>query len=212
MLLHQLRFQSIESLRLLWYFVSMYPESYLTSEEIRLVPKEPVRGGAAKIVYKVIYENEYYAAKIYRTNYYDGTNDPIDRQACAESEFQAYSLLLSSTLKPYIPLAVKLLKDQGKAIGLLVEWRDGEPLRSLLREIYLPNDLFDLLEQQLLSLPQNLCPDADIFNEYNLCYHQTTSLWLAECRLETDSEAISLFPERVKKTIAGLKQDYGRKS
>lgn len=121
--------------------------------------------------------------KIFRlVNIADCDEKPINRSRRATEEFACYLAYRQSAIAPYVPLPVDLIREQGKSIGLLVEWKDGDKLNDCNGQLYLPPETIDALKQNLLSLPKNLWLAPDCMDDYNICLGPQ-DLWFAELRI-----------------------------
>lgn len=185
------------------------PATYFISMGLSLTDKPPINIGAEKVVYQVCNKDGVYAAKMYRRAS-KVNNEPIDRNATAKTEFDGYQRLSNSPVKPYIPTACRLLyESDGKACGLLVEWRNGSELSEYYDWNFIPPALLLRLKKALLTLPSECYLQRDMLNEYNLCWDGKGELWFAEVRLE-NYPTFQAWKDHVEKQIAYLIEYYSR--
>lgn len=186
----------------------MPEQEFLKDTPFWLVQDKPSNtDGTDKIVYKVTDGKQFFAAKIFRrVNTADCDEQPINRSRRATEELACYRAYKQSTLTPYVPLPVDLIREQGKVTGLLVEWKEGDELNDYNGQLLLPPETIDTLEQNLLLLPKNLWLAPDCMDDYNICLGPK-GLWFAElmiCQYASQKE----YQETVHQWMDILRAEY----
>ena len=137
--------------------------------------------GQEKKVIRVTRNGIALALKVYLKKHYD-TQKAINRTFEATSEFNLYQIAAADqVLSPYIPEPFDLEYEEGQPVGLLVEWKEGEPLAYNL-DMQIPRQALLDLKQALLSAPPELWLLDDCFMDYNICW-DGQRIWLAELKL-----------------------------
>ncbi|MFC1790673.1 hypothetical protein ACFLZP_04295 [Patescibacteria group bacterium] len=160
------------------------------------------RWGCDKHTYQVAYGSRLLAAKKFRSTF---------KERDARVELAAYQLFFRTSLGPYIPKPYGLLQGgKGKAVGFLVDWREGVPLEYSALKLLTPADVAGL-ETAFLDVGPVL-PDLDMAGPNNVCFstRYLPRIWLAECAKAPNSMSINEYRESVHKEMEGLRRKYVR--
>lgn len=165
--------------------------------------------GAEKYVYPVTYNGKLYAAKIYKQEN-SATFEPIDWKLTSLQEYQAYDVLRTTPLQPYIPIPKGMIQnDNGENIGLLLQWRSGKELNNTTTtRVRIPKNAIDTLEAVLLELPSDTMLDPDCLSESNICW-DGKHIWFAELKLSSYESEVN-WQDTVRQKMSYLRSEYGK--
>ena len=180
---------------------------FLNHTHVQLVDGVPPNTvGSEKIVYKVTDGMHIFAAKIFRRHNV-ADNSPINRSKRAQEEFTAYHRYRDSTIAQYVPFPVDLIREHNKPVGLLVEWKDGQPIREYYHRTPVPVELINVLEQHLLTLPEDLWIGQDCMDAYNICLGPQ-GLWFAELMYNDHLYSLQEYRQEVYRWMDILREEY----
>lgn len=141
-----------------------------------------------KSVFKIVHNDRPEAVKIYRKT--DAEDNEQDRNALSIAELVAYETLRASPLAPYVPEPYQLVeKPGGDAIGLRVEWEDGEDLDEVTKPYpLLFAELKAFRHAVLNTITSGIYPNPEMLDPVNLIWHNASvpTLRFAECELIAD--------------------------
>lgn len=160
------------------------------------------RDGNEKIVYQVTDEvGQKYAVKILAHT----SGSLVSDDERIRSEFDVTRIMKNTSLSSFIPQPMQILKRNGFAFGMIMEWRDGHMINKLGR--CLPLDSVVVLEEGLMRCSNQIRPSFDSIGPLNICFGKS-GMWLSELELDTSGKDAAEYKKEVSRLMDQLKRYY----